>query len=60
MARLTGSVDISGDIVLCANPWIQNATVRDNITFGLDYDKKVYQAVVECCALPSDFEILPA
>ncbi|ONH77253.1 Oligomycin resistance ATP-dependent permease YOR1 [Pichia kudriavzevii] len=60
MTRLTGSVDISGDIVLCANPWIQNATVRDNITFGLDYDKKVYQAVVECCALPSDFEILPA
>ncbi|ODQ47425.1 hypothetical protein PICMEDRAFT_15376 [Pichia membranifaciens NRRL Y-2026] len=60
MTRVTGAVDISGDLVLCANPWIQNTTVRENITFGLDYDRETYQTVIESCALPSDFEILPA
>lgn len=60
MPRIDGTVDISGDLVLCATPWIQNATVRENITFGIDYNKEIYTKVIECCALPSDFEILPA
>ncbi|GAV28858.1 hypothetical protein PMKS-002336 [Pichia membranifaciens] len=60
MTRISGEVDISGNIVLCANPWIQNTTVRNNIIFGLEFDREVYQTVIESCALPSDFEILPA
>lgn len=60
MKRLDGEINISGDIVLCSNPWIQNTTVRENITFGLDYIPRIYQTVIECCALVSDFEILPA
>ena len=39
-------------------PWIQNATVRDNILFGRDFDETRYWEVVECCALASDFAIL--
>ncbi|GAV28859.1 hypothetical protein PMKS-002337 [Pichia membranifaciens] len=60
MNRLAGGIDISGSIVLCSHPWIQNTTVRENITFGLDYNREVYQTVIESCALPNDFEILPA
>ncbi|GMM44325.1 hypothetical protein DAPK24_009000 [Pichia kluyveri] len=60
MPRLDGNVDIYGDLILCSNPWIQNTTVRENITFGLDYDKQIYKTVIESCSLTSDFEILPA
>uniref|UniRef100_A0A673X2J8 ATP-binding cassette, sub-family C (CFTR/MRP), member 10 n=1 Tax=Salmo trutta TaxID=8032 RepID=A0A673X2J8_SALTR len=40
-------------------PWIQHATVRDNILFGRDYNSSFYQAVVEACALTDDINILP-
>ncbi|TID30545.1 hypothetical protein CANINC_000899 [Pichia inconspicua] len=60
MNRLEGSVNISGDIVFCSFPWIQNTTVRENITFGLPYDKDVYGKVIEVCSLGTDFELLPA
>uniref|UniRef100_A0A674F7E0 ATP-binding cassette sub-family C member 10 n=1 Tax=Salmo trutta TaxID=8032 RepID=A0A674F7E0_SALTR len=40
-------------------PWIQHATVRDNILFGKDYNSSFYQAVVEACALTDDLNILP-
>ena len=39
--------------------WIQNATLRDNILFGAEYDKKWYDQVVEACALNPDLAILP-
>ncbi|EKX39426.1 hypothetical protein GUITHDRAFT_160006 [Guillardia theta CCMP2712] len=41
-------------------PWIKNATVRDNILFGSEYDEEKYGAVIEVCALLQDFEVLPA
>ncbi|XP_055762369.1 ATP-binding cassette sub-family C member 10-like isoform X2 [Salvelinus fontinalis] len=40
-------------------PWIQHATVRDNILFGKDYNSSFYQAVVEACALTDDLNVLP-
>ena len=58
--RIQGGIDINGDLILCSHPWIQNTTVRENITFGLDYDKQIYKTVIESCSLTSDFEILPA
>lgn len=35
--------------------WLQNRSVRDNICFGLPYDEKWYNEVVEACALTDDF-----
>ena len=40
-------------------PWLLNATVRDNITFGSPWDEKRYHAVVAACALDTEFKLLP-
>ena len=39
--------------------WMQNATLRDNITFGNPFNSRVYQKVIDACALKTDLEILP-
>ena len=38
--------------------WIQNATVRGNITFGKSHDHRKYNSVLEACALQPDLKIL--
>lgn len=54
-----GSVVVDGTTAYCAQQaWIMNATIRDNITFGLPYVKKKYDRIVEACCLLPDFEIL--
>ncbi|KMU83907.1 canalicular multispecific organic anion transporter 1 [Coccidioides immitis H538.4] len=40
--------------------WIQNATLKENILFGKEYDKVWYDEVIEACALRADLEMLPA
>ncbi|KAK4183219.1 92fa4e65-f2b9-41ea-8f4e-0e0d5e2b8a44 [Podospora australis] len=39
-------------------PWIENASIKDNITFGLPYDEERYNKTVEVCALKKDLEML--
>ena len=57
---VAGSVSVGGRVAYCAQqPWIMNAPVRENITFGKPYEAERYQRVIEACALVSDFEILP-
>lgn len=41
-------------------PWIQNATLRENITWGQPYEPKRYWQVVQACALQPDLDMLPA
>lgn len=60
MHKTSGSVEVSGSFVSAGQPWVQNATVRENILFGLPYDRKWYDTVVNACSLPRDFGILPA
>ena len=52
--RLNGSVSYSSQ-----ETWIQNATVRDNILFGSDYDAQRYDSVIDACALEADLASLP-
>lgn len=35
-------------------PWIENATIKDNILFGLPFDPKRYNKVISACALTKD------
>jgi ABC-type multidrug transport system fused ATPase/permease subunit len=48
-----GNVALAGQI-----PFILNATLRDNILFGLPYEKDRYDAVIEACCLSQDIEQL--
>ena len=36
--------------------WLQNATIRDNILFGKDFDEERYWKVIDACALRVDLE----
>lgn len=38
-------------------PWIQFTTVRENILFGRQYDARLYEEVVEACALSEDLNV---
>lgn len=55
-----GSIDIKEDLLLCLVPWIQNATVRENILFGQPFDAQRYKQIIDACALKEDFAMLPA
>lgn len=60
MRKLSGSVTFGASRAFCPQyAWIQNATVRDNITFGKEFDREWYDAVTEACALRTDFAMLP-
>lgn len=61
MEKIRGSVFIKGKLAYCSQqPWIMNATVRENILLGKPYDHEKYQKVIKACALEPDFKIFPA
>lgn len=41
-------------------PFIQNATLKDNILFGSPMDEERYQQTLSMCALLPDLDVLPA
>ncbi|PRW61038.1 multidrug resistance-associated 1 isoform X8 [Chlorella sorokiniana] len=61
MPALAGSVAVRGRVAYTAqDPWIQNATLRDNVLLGAQLDKQRYGTVLEACALQPDLDMLPA
>lgn len=61
MDRVSGRVNRVGHIAYVPQQaWIQNATLKDNILFGIPYDKKRYDRIIEACALKPDLDMLPA
>ncbi|KAJ2007007.1 hypothetical protein GGI04_001683 [Coemansia thaxteri] len=49
------------DIAFVAQePWLRNATVRDNILFGEPYEQRRYERVLRACALIPDLRVLAA
>ncbi|GMF19446.1 unnamed protein product [Phytophthora fragariaefolia] len=56
-----GSVAVRGKVsYVSQQPFIQNATVRDNITFGLPFDADKYEEAVRVSSLTKDLRILTA
>ncbi|KAF8383121.1 mrp-3 [Pristionchus pacificus] len=59
MRKLRGYIGTRGTVAyMPQQPWIQNATVRDNILMGMDFDSGKYNEIVEACALRQDFILL--
>ncbi|KAI1331203.1 metal resistance protein YCF1 [Xylariaceae sp. FL0255] len=55
-----GEVCLNGSVAYVAQqPWIMNATVKENIIFGHRYDSNFYEKTVKACALLDDFAQLP-
>lgn len=60
MRKTSGVIRRGATVAYCPQyAWIQNASVRDNILFGRDFDEAWYQQVVEACALQQDLDMLP-
>ncbi|KAJ3109757.1 hypothetical protein HK100_003232, partial [Physocladia obscura] len=52
-------VVFSGSVGLAAQvPWIMNATLKENILFGLPFDQERYEKAIEVCSLRHDLEVL--
>ncbi|KAI5358713.1 putative AAA+ ATPase domain, ABC transporter type 1, transmembrane domain-containing protein [Septoria linicola] len=61
MRKTEGEVTFGANRAFCPQyAWIQNATVKENIIFGKDYNRKWYNEVIDACALRPDLEMLPA
>jgi ABC-type multidrug transport system fused ATPase/permease subunit len=48
----------SGIAYVAQTAWLQNASIKDNILFGLPFDQDRYDQVLYMCALTRDLEIL--
>ncbi|KAL8936625.1 MAG: hypothetical protein Q9211_004099 [Gyalolechia sp. 1 TL-2023] len=60
MRRTQGHITMGASRAFCPQyAWIQNATVRENIVFGKEYERRWYDKVVDACALRPDLEMLP-
>ncbi|KAL5281122.1 ABCC2.2 family protein [Megaselia abdita] len=59
MDKMKGYVNTVGKVAYVPQQaWIRNCTLRDNILFGLPYDRKKYNQVINACALKADIDIL--
>ncbi|KAG0204385.1 Multidrug resistance-associated protein 1 [Mortierella sp. GBA30] len=59
MYKLQGLVKVSGQIAYVPQQaWIINATLRDNILFGKEFDESKYKEIIFACGLESDIAIL--
>ena len=61
MESAKGTVGVGGKLAYAAQqPWIINASLEDNITFGRPYNHERWEQAVDACCLAQDIEILPA
>ncbi|ODV71464.1 plasma membrane ATP-binding cassette transporter [Cyberlindnera jadinii NRRL Y-1542] len=60
MTKTSGSLKTAGSLLSAGQPWIQNATVKENILFGEPFNQDRYQQVVRVCALEDDLQSFTA
>ncbi|GFR60827.1 multidrug resistance-associated protein 7-like [Elysia marginata] len=65
MNKTAGVISVSAQVkdkgfaLVAQEPWIQHATIKDNILFGHPYEWNKYQRVLEACALHDDLKLMP-
>ncbi|CEP03773.1 unnamed protein product (mitochondrion) [Plasmodiophora brassicae] len=58
MPITSGLVSINGKVSYCPQEaWLVNATIKENILFGSDWDSKRYSDVIRVCALERDLSL---
>ncbi|KAL5004806.1 hypothetical protein ScPMuIL_018262 [Solemya velum] len=58
MVKISGDISLTGQVAYVSQqPWIINATARENILFGNEYSELRYNAVVRACSLEEDFDM---
>lgn len=61
MRKVKGNVSLRGSVAYVAQTaWIFNDTLRNNITFGKNFDERLYRKALSVSALEQDIAILPA
>ncbi|KAI0452103.1 P-loop containing nucleoside triphosphate hydrolase protein [Xylaria acuta] len=62
MRKIGGSITqgVASRAYCPQDAWIQNATVKDNITFGRPWDPTFYNQVIDACCLSPDLQALAA
>jgi len=60
MRKTAGKVTQGASMAYCPQyAWIQNATLKENILFGREYNEEWYEKVIDACALRPDLDMLP-
>ncbi|KAH7318562.1 ABC transporter family protein [Stachybotrys elegans] len=60
MRKTEGEVVFGASRAFCPQyAWVQNTTLRKNITFGKDLNRPWYKKVIKACALQPDLDMLP-
>lgn len=58
--KIRGEVIVHGHTAYVSQqPWIMNASVKENIVFGHRWDPQFYERTMHACALVDDFKTLP-
>ena len=61
MVKFSGNINVNGKIAFVPQQaWIQNTTIKNNITFDELFDKEYYDKCVYSCALNSDLDLFAA
>jgi len=59
--KLNGKICVGGKLAFVPQQaWLKNASLRDNILFGLPLQNDLYNRVIVDCALSDDVALLPA
>ncbi|KAK7329441.1 hypothetical protein VNO77_23610 [Canavalia gladiata] len=59
MFKISGKVRVCGTIAYVAQTsWIQNASIQENILFGLPMNREKYKEVIRVCCLDKDLEMM--
>ncbi|XP_073446643.1 ATP-binding cassette sub-family C member 5-like [Dendrobates tinctorius] len=60
MTLLEGTMSVSGSIAYAAQQaWIFNASLKENVLFGEEYDEEKYKSTLDACCLYPDIQCLP-
>ncbi|KAK9869789.1 hypothetical protein WA026_003521 [Henosepilachna vigintioctopunctata] len=60
MTIVAGIMEIRGNISYASQePWLFSGSIRQNILFGVEYDKDRYESIIKVCALEHDLKLFP-